>query len=297
MQHQLFTACAWMTAGVVGARLCARRALTTAPAAAAAAAPAAAPLIRDVDLLRCASIFLLARTGRSPSGVELLHVELGKTLGADIEAYGLTGRREVLALLKARATTFPTSVLSVTPCALDASVRVDYHDGSGETVRMGRGVKHQVIIERVETHREAVAEGAAAAAAAAEQGGGPTGVEVLWWAVRFLHADIVRDYAGQRRYLADNASAFGVTGREEVLEANGETLPEQDKSVYTIPYPLTVDEGAGTVVLMFNAFSANGELKYRGTDLMVVDKALGLVERIVTANHSAGVVYSPQSIL
>ena len=280
-----------MAAGAVGARVCARRALTTAPASLAAAPP-----IRDHDLLRCASIFLLARTNRSPSGVELLHVELGRVLGADIAAYGLAGRREVLALLKARAGTFPTSVLSVTPSALDASVRVDYHDGSGETVRCGRGAKQQVVIERVETHREAAAGGAAAAAAAA-LGDGPTGVEVLWSAVRFLHADIDRDYAGQRRYLADNAAAFGVTGREEVLAANGEALPEADKTVYTIPYPLTVDEGAGTVVLMFNAFSASGELKYRGTDLMVVDKASGLVQRIVTANHGSGVVYSPQSML
>jgi hypothetical protein len=276
----------------------------SAEAVTAAAAAAAPPCrLRDHDLLRCATIFLVARTGQGPSGgVEPLDVELGQILGDDVEAYGLRGRREVLALLTLRGRTFPTSVLSVTVSALDGSVRVDYYDGSGETVWCGRSAKHEVIVEMVSTHREAVigcAAAAAAVASAATQsgGGGPTGVQVLWWAVRFLHADIDRNYAAQRRCLADNAAAFGVVGREEILRANGETLPDEEKTVYTIPYPLTVDEDSGTVVLMFNAFSATGELKYRGTDLMVVDRSSGLVQRIVTVNHGSGVVYSPQSVL
>ena len=45
----------------------------------------------------------------------------------------------------------------------------------------------------------------------------------------------------------------------------------------------------GTVVLMFDAWTATGDLKYRGTDLMVVRD--GLVERIVTINHKSGVVF------
>ena len=40
---------------------------------------------------------------------------------------------------------------------------------------------------------------------------------------------------------------------------------------------------------MFDAWTATGDLKYRGTDLMVVRD--GLVERIVTINHKSGVVF------
>ena len=122
----------------------------------------------------------------------------------------------------------------------------------------------------------------------------PSGVEQLWWAVRFLYADLSRDYAAQRRYLAPEAAAFGAVGREAILAANGEQLAEEEKPIYSVPYPLTVDEGSGTVVLMFDKCSASGELMYKGTDLMVVSK--GLVQRIVTINHSSGVIHSPQSV-
>ena len=121
-----------------------------------------------------------------------------------------------------------------------------------------------------------------------------SGVEQLWWAVRFLHADLSRDYAAQRRYLAPEAAALGAVGREPILAANGERLAEEDKPVYSVPYPLTVDESSGTVVLMFDKRFASGELMNRGTDLMVV--SAGLVQRIVTINHSSGVVYSPQYV-
>ena len=103
-----------------------------------------------------------------------------------------------------------------------------------------------------------------------------------------------RDYAAQRRYLAPEAAAFGAVGREAILIANGEQLPEGQKPIYFVPYPITVDEGSGTVVLMFDKCFASGELMYKGTDLMVVSK--GLVDRIVTINHSSGIVYSPQPV-
>jgi hypothetical protein len=220
-------------------------------------------------------------------------------------------------VLKARASTFPTTILSVTASAPDASVRVDYHDGSGETLCCTRGPKQQVLVRQVLTHREApeqptatatssASAASAASAEASDRGASRTaaGVELLWWALRFLHADISRDYAAQRRYLAPDAAAFGAVGREEILAANGETLPEDEKTVYTVPYPITVDPSAGTyihyvlcthtytyrshrcgvcvcvcvcvcacaiarsragtVVLMFDAWSASGELKYRG---------------------------------
>jgi hypothetical protein len=260
LQQQLLVGCAWMAAGAVGARICgATRRVATAAAPALAAAVGGGGPIRDHDLLRCASIFLLGRTGRSPSGVELLHVELGSALAADVEAYGACGRRQVLDVLKARASTFPTTILSVTASAPDASVRVDYHDGSGETLCCTRGPKQQVLVRQVLTHREApeqptatatssASAASAASAEASDRGASRTaaGVELLWWALRFLHADISRDYAAQRRYLAPDAAAFGAVGREEILAANGETLPEDEKTVYTVPNPITVDPSAGT---------------------------------------------------
>jgi hypothetical protein len=38
--------------------------------------------------------------------------------------------------------------------------------------------------------------------------------QVLWWAARFLNADLSRDYAGQQRWLAPGAEAFGARGHE-----------------------------------------------------------------------------------
>ena len=68
--------------------------------------------------------------------------------------------------------------------------------------------------------------------------------------MRFLHADINRDYAAQRRYLAPDAAAFGAAGREAILAANGETLPEAEKTAYTVPYPITVDTTNSTIALL-----------------------------------------------
>ena len=77
--------------------------------------------------------------------------------------------------------------------------------------------------------------------------------------------------------------------------AAGETLPEAEKTSYTVPYPVSVDAENSSVVLMFDAWSSGGELLYRGTDVMVVGE--GLVRRIVTVNHATGTVYSAQSAL
>lgn len=66
--------------------------------------------------------------------------------------------------------------------------------------------------------------------------------------------------------------------------------------ILSLPIMLVVRRRTtGTVVLMFDAWTAKGELKYRGTDLMVVRD--GLVERIVTVNHKSETVFSPKSTL
>jgi hypothetical protein len=243
----LVSGCAWMAAGAVGARLCAstcRRASPLSPAAQAAAGDP--PSICGHDLLRCASFFLLARTGRSPDGSELSSdAQLSSVLAADVQAYGVTGRRQVLDAVKASTGSFHTDVLSIAASTIDASVRVHYHDGSEETIRCTRGADQQVLIRQLSTAAvltdRAHSCSATAVVGSARDVSGSVGVEVLWWAIRFLHADISRDYALQRRYLAPNATAFGAEGRERVLSANGEGLPEEEKTGYTVPYPITVD--------------------------------------------------------
>ena len=240
--------------------------------------------IKDHELLLCGSSFLLGRTGRST----IERPDIGSLLAEDIRAYGERGRGNVLAYLDARATSFPSSVLSVIARVDHSAVLVENHDGSGETIHCGRDVQQRVVVEQVDTHREPTPKSCRPGLDI------PSGVEQLWWAVRFLHADLSRDYAAQRRYLAPEAAAFGAAGREAIVAANGEKLPEGQKPIYSVPYPLTVDESSGTVLLMFDKCNANGELMYRGTDLMVVSE--GLVQRIVTINHSSGVVYSPQSV-
>ena len=246
LQQQLLVGCAWMAAGAVGARLCGSPASSY-----AVAQPPRAADIRDYELLRCASFFLLARTGRSPGGAELFDAELTSVLAADVQAYGASGRQEVVAAVKARANLFHTNVISVTASAVGASVRASYHDGSNETIRCTRGPDQQVLVQSVLTDRELPYRHRCASTATeggsinASGSSGNVGVQLLWWAVRFLHADISRNYALQRRYLADSASAFGVEGLEAVLAANGEDLPEEEKTVYTVPYPITVDTDSG----------------------------------------------------
>ena len=212
---------------------------------AAAGAPRAAS-IRDHDLLRCASFFLLARTGCSPDGCsELSDAQLSSVLAADVQAYGATGHRQVLDAVKASTGSFHTDVLSITASTIDASVRVHYHDGFEETIWCTRGADQQVLVRQVSTAGVLTGRenscSATAVVDSARDVSGSVGVELLWWAIRFLHADISRDYALQRRYLAPNAAAFGAEGRERVLSANGEGLPEEEKTGYTIPYPITVD--------------------------------------------------------
>lgn len=100
-------------------------------------------------------------------------------------------------------------------------------------------------------------------------------------------------YSAQRRWLSDDACAFGERGREAVLAANGEALPPEKKTRYTVPYALSVDVDGQAVSLMFDAWDSCGDLLYRGTDVMFVRD--GSIERIVTLNHSSGVCYSPRS--
>lgn len=246
VQQQVLVGCAWMAAGAVGAGwLCGNgRHHISATRALDVPVVGSATHVRDHELLRCASFFLLVRTGRSPSGEKVLHDEMSSILAPDVQAYGASGRDQVQVVLrkKARARSFHHTVLSVTASTVDTSVHVRYHDGSAETIYCTRGPDQQTLVQQVLIDREPAVSGALDRASSPCAS---AGVELLWWAMRFLHADISRDYAAQRRYLAPDASAFGAVGREAVLAANGEDLPEEQKSVYTVPYPITVDADNG----------------------------------------------------
>jgi hypothetical protein len=196
LQQQLLVGCAWVAAGAVGARLCGST--TSSPAVAQPSAPATN--IRDHELLRCASFFLLARTGRrsgpyestrteqrkTGAGAEVFGAKLTSVLAADVQAYGASGQRDVLAVVKARASSFHTSVLSVTASTVDASVRASYHDGSSETICCTRGPDQQVLVQQVLTdselphhHHSVSATAAAADDASASSLSGNTGVQLL----------------------------------------------------------------------------------------------------------------------
>ena len=269
--------------------------------------------LRDAELLLTAARFLALRTGTDVDG------EHGVVFAATVEAYGLRGADRVRRLLEEHQDIWPRTILSIRACELTASVYIAYpgaemetlhfaasHDGcSALIVRVDcsrsdgspcslrpnkRSARahwrsgHGLVFNQLPT-KEAPRQNTASAATRW------TGVECLWWAVRFLHADLTRDYARQRRYLAHDAAAFGARGRNAILEANGEQLPDDQKTGYSVPYPLCVDAKNGTVVLMFDAFDSSGHHLYHGTDIMFVKS--GLVQRITTINHDQKKCWSP----
>eukprot|EP01047_Picozoa_sp_COSAG01_P056749 COSAG01_NODE_6472_length_3645_cov_2.862662_1_plen_347_part_00 len=290
----------------------------------------AAPL-RDVELLLTTARFLAQRTGVDVAADDPRDDE--PVLAAIAEAYGERGNSAVRRLLEAHRGDWPREVLSICACEASSTVQVNYPGGETETLRFeaaprGRGAQLTRVEGRcndgspcslrperasrasrgrwvagrglVFTPDVCLADSTQADAKAKPppprpppKATGPAGVECLWWAVRFLHADLTRDYGRQRRYLAHDAAAFGAQGREAVLDANGERSPDDKKTAYAVPYPLSVDGHNGTVVLMFDAFSSGGQQLYRGTDIMIVKS--GLVHRITTINHTTGACWSPQT--
>jgi hypothetical protein len=191
-----------------------------------------------------------------------------------------------------------TQIISITATAATSSVLISYDGGGGEIALCERSKGHgdpstgDVSVASTTIIRNSVS----SQIPAATETHTPVpstlsaSTEVLLWAMRFLDADIRRDYSSQRKWLADDAEAFGAKGREAIVKANGEDLPEEETNRYTVQYPVSVDVGSQCVVLMFDAHSAQGQLRYRGTDIMEVSQ--GLVTRIVTINHASSTCYS-----
>ena len=98
--------------------------------------------IKDHELLFGVSSFLLGRTGRSTMECP----DINSVLAEEVQAYGKKGRGNVLAYLEAKSASFPASVLSVNARSR-ATVLVEYHDGSGETIRCGRDSEQRVVVE------------------------------------------------------------------------------------------------------------------------------------------------------
>ena len=215
--QQLAIACASVAAaGAASLRVC---------AAGASGSSSRDRRLADYELLHCASVFLLARSPPR-AGVDA-HARdwIATVLAEGVRASGVRGREAVLRAWQRRR--FPTTVLSITACAADATVKVEYHGGASEVLRCGLppgGGARPCVLE-VQGDPPPETEGGDGGSRAEEGLGGASGVEVLYWAVRFLAADCSRDYLFQRRYLAHDACAFGATGRDAILAANGAQPP------------------------------------------------------------------------
>lgn len=248
-------------------------------------------LLTDIGLLRAATVFLLRRRGFAAVGIDEPDIDIETLFAAEsCEAYGASGRSAIGEFIRSHGADFPSSLVSITANAPGRLVRVDY-GAAMEVLRFGLGGDGQTVINKVECigGDEDSGKGPILARLATSwvgDGQSFTGVELLWWAVRFLVADLTQDYEGQARWLHPDAAAFGEQGRDAVVtsnKANAET-----GVTYTVPYPLTVDEKFRKVVLPFDAWRS-GELAYRGTDiyeLSEVSDPPGLMQRIITVNHS-----------
>jgi len=237
--------------------------------------------LTDIALLRAASVFLLRRRGLAAVGSDEPNIGVEALLAAEsCRAYGASGRAAVAELIRSRAVDFPSSLVSITANAPGRLVRVDY-GATMEVMRFGPGGDGQALVREVES-----VGGCEGAASWAGDGQAFTGVELLWWAVRFLVADLAQDYEGQARWLHADALAFGERGREAIVASNRANA--ETGVTYTVSYSVTVDERFRKVVLPFDAWRA-GELAYRGTDIYELSDTSdppGLMQRIITVNHT-----------
>lgn len=105
---------------------------------------------------------------------------------------------------------------------------------------------------------------------------------ILTLATDFLKADVTQDLQRQSELLADDAVAFGVKGRDEIIAAQKSGI--EGGTTYSLPYPLQVNTQSMCVSLDFLAHK-NGSQE-RGTDVMYVDLRNGKVVRIDTLRHT-----------
>jgi hypothetical protein len=99
----------------------------------------------------------------------------------------------------------------------------------------------------------------------------------------WIKADVSFDYSAQRELLAENARAFGITGRDAIVESSRETFPT---TAFAIPYPIVLDIQRAIVSYDFDVIDrATDEVVAAGTDLLHLGKH-GIVEKLDTLRHN-----------
>jgi hypothetical protein len=106
--------------------------------------------------------------------------------------------------------------------------------------------------------------------------------QVLNAAMGFLKADVTQDLKEQEKLLVEDAVAFGVKGRDEIIRVQKEGI--DSGTTYSVPYPIIVDPDATCVTLDFNAHKDG--VTQKGTDIMYVDLREEKIVRIDTLRHT-----------
>lgn len=99
---------------------------------------------------------------------------------------------------------------------------------------------------------------------------------------KFLKADVFQNLEAQVSLLSDDAVAFGVKGKNEIIAAQKEGI--EAGTTYSLPFPLQINIDAKCVSLDF--LSHKNGLTERGTDIMYLDLLQEKVVRIDTLRHT-----------
>ena len=105
---------------------------------------------------------------------------------------------------------------------------------------------------------------------------------ILDLACRFLEADVDQDLETQFSLLSDDAVAFGVQGKNEIISIQKEGI--EGGTTYSLPFPIQIDTNTNCVSLDF--LSHKNRIIERGTDIMYFDLTLEKVVRIDTLRHT-----------
>jgi hypothetical protein len=105
---------------------------------------------------------------------------------------------------------------------------------------------------------------------------------LLRLATDFLQADVSQDLETQYDMLSDDAIAFGVKGRDNIITAQKEGIDAG--TTYTLPFPIQVNIDNQCVSLDF--LSHKNGVSERGTDIMYFNLLHSKVVRIDTLRHT-----------
>ena len=109
-----------------------------------------------------------------------------------------------------------------------------------------------------------------------------TSARLLHLASNFLKADVSQDLDLQYNLLSDDAVAFGVKGKNEIIAAQKEGI--EAGTTYSLPFPLQINIDAKCISLDF--LSHKNGLTERGTDIMYLNLVEDKVIKIDTLRHT-----------